>query len=67
MDEPAPVRIPRGKHLDDVEREDLESYAVEELRERVKRLHDEIDRTEAQLERKQSGRSAADALFKPRP
>lgn len=67
MEEPVSTRIGRGRLLDDLSREDLEDYGVEELRERVQRLRDEIDRVEHQLQRKQSGRSAADSLFKPRP
>jgi uncharacterized small protein (DUF1192 family) len=36
---------------------------VEELRERVEALQAEIARCEAMINRKQSGRAAADALF----
>jgi uncharacterized small protein (DUF1192 family) len=63
MDEPAPPRLPRGAQLDAVVREDLDAYAVEELKDRIARLEAEADRTRAALTKKQSGRSAADALF----
>ena len=63
MDEPAAPRAPRGAQLDAVAREDLDAYGVEELRERVVRLEAEVERTRAALNRKQSGRQAADALF----
>ena len=64
LDEPAPPRRARGQALIDVTREDLDLYAVEELRERIEQLQAEAARTQAQLERKQVGRAAADALFK---
>ncbi len=58
--EPRPVR---GESLKALSREDLDLYGSEELSERIDRLKAEIARTEAQLERKQAGRAAADALF----
>jgi uncharacterized small protein (DUF1192 family) len=64
LEEPAPPRRGRGQALIDVTREDLDLYAVEELRERIEQLQAEAARTQAQLERKQAGRAAADALFK---
>ena len=64
LDEPVPPRRARGQALIDVSREDLDLYAVEELRERIELLQAEAERTKAQLERKQAGRAAADALFK---
>ena len=64
LEEPAPPRRSRGQALIDVTREDLDLYAVEELTERIELLRAEIARVEAQLERKQVGRAAADALFK---
>jgi len=64
MEDPAPPRRGRGQALIDVTREDLDLYAVEELRERIEQLQAEAARTLAQLERKQAGRAAADALFK---
>ena len=63
MEEPAPPRAPRGAHLDAAAREDLDAYGVEELKARIVRLEGEADRTRAALEKKRSGRSAADALF----
>lgn len=62
-----PLRKPRGHLLTDLGKEDLSDYAVEELRERVQALHDEIDRAESLIKTKESGRNAADALFQPRP
>ena len=64
LDDPAPPRRARGQALIDVAREELDLYAVEELLERNEMLQAEAARTQAQLERKQAGRAAADALFK---
>ena len=44
----------------------LDSLSVEELHDYVRELRDEIARVEADVGRKQSHRSAADAFFKPR-
>jgi uncharacterized small protein (DUF1192 family) len=66
MDEPAEVRTGRGQRLNEALREDLELYAVGELQERLELLRGEIARVEAQIERKQAGRAAADALFASR-
>jgi uncharacterized small protein (DUF1192 family) len=63
MDEPAPPRLSRGAHLEAASREDLDAYGVEELKERIARLEEEAERTRSALAKKQSGRSAADALF----
>jgi uncharacterized small protein (DUF1192 family) len=63
MEEPAPPRAPRGAHLEAAAREDLDAYGVEELNARIARLQDEVERTRTALNRKQSGRQAADALF----
>lgn len=63
IDEPAAPRRGRGALLQDLAREDLDLYAVEELDERVAALQSEIDRTRAFRERKQATRSAADAVF----
>jgi len=54
----------RGQALIDLAREDLELYGVEELQDRIDHLNAEIGRTQAQLNRKQAGRAAADAFFK---
>ena len=64
LEEPAPPRRARGQALIDAAREDLDLYAVEELQERIEQLQAEIARTKAQMDRKQAGREAADALFK---
>ena len=64
LDDPVPPRRARGQALIDVAREDLDLYGVEELRERIEQLQAEAARTQAQLDRKQAGRAAADALFK---
>ncbi|MGC1302815.1 MAG: DUF1192 domain-containing protein [Caulobacteraceae bacterium] len=63
MEEPAPPRPQRGASLEEAVREDLEIYAVDELNDRIVRLEAEIQRTRKVLDRKRSGRSAADALF----
>ena len=63
IDEVAEPRSARGDVLKALSREDLELYGREELKERIEVLREEIARTEAQLERKHSGRAAADALF----
>jgi uncharacterized small protein (DUF1192 family) len=64
LDEPASPRRSRGQLLVELAREDLDLYAVEELSERIAMLQGEIARVQAQLDRKQAGRAAADALFK---
>ena len=62
-DEAAPRRH-RGAALGELAREDLEVYSVEDLQDRIEALKAEIARTEARLEKKRSGRSAADSLFR---
>lgn len=42
---------------------DLERFSVEELHERIEELKAEIVACEAELDKKQSHKSAADALF----
>lgn len=66
MEEPAEVRLGRGQRLAEAVREDLELFAVAELNERIGVLEAEIARCRAQIDRKQAGRAAADALFSPR-
>lgn len=66
MDEPADVRVGRGQRLAEAVREDLELYGVVELEERLEMLRGEVARVEAQIQKKRSGRAAADALFAPR-
>ena len=63
MEEPAPPRRARGEDLAQALREDLDGYAVIDLRERIEQLETEIERTKAALARKSSGREAAEALF----
>ena len=57
LDENAPRRT-RGQAVRDLASEDLDLYAVEELRERIADLQAEIDRTQAKLDRKQQGKAA---------
>ena len=59
-DEP---RAGRGALLTGLLREDLDAYAVSDLRERIEALEGEIERVRAAIARKSSGRAAADALF----
>jgi uncharacterized small protein (DUF1192 family) len=66
MDEPADVRIGRGQRLLEAVREDLDLYGVSELEERLEVLDAEARRVRAQIDKKRSGRAAADALFSPR-
>ena len=63
MEEPAEVRVGRGQRLIEAVREDLEVFGVSELEERIDILKSEIARCQAQIDRKRSGRAAADALF----
>lgn len=63
MEEPVDVRVGRGQRLLDAVREDLELFGVSELEERLEVLQSEIARVNAQIDRKRSGRAAADALF----
>ena len=63
LDEPALPRPVRGAALNDLAREDLEVYAVDDLEERIERLQAEIERTKGALTKKKAGRAAADALF----
>ncbi|WP_068877734.1 MULTISPECIES: DUF1192 family protein [unclassified Phenylobacterium] len=66
MDEPVDVRVGRGQRLLEAVREDLDLYGVSELEERLEVLEAEARRVRAQIEKKRSGRAAADALFAPR-
>ena len=63
MDEPATARVGRGQRLAEAIREDLELYGVGELHERIQILEEEIARVRAQIDKKEAGRAAADALF----
>lgn len=66
MEEPAEVRVGRGQRLVEAVKEDLELFGVSELEERIAVLQAEIDRVQAQIDRKRAGRAAADALFSQR-
>jgi uncharacterized small protein (DUF1192 family) len=63
LEDAAEPRRGRGEITKALAKEDLEIYGREELLERIDLLKQEIARIEAQLERKHSGRAAADALF----
>jgi len=63
MEEPAEARVGRGQRLAEAIREDLELFGVAELEERIELLQAEIDRARSQIQKKQSGRAAAEALF----
>jgi uncharacterized small protein (DUF1192 family) len=63
IDEPLGPRPGRGDNLTALAREDLEIYGVSELEERIEALKAEIARSQAQIDKKQAGKSAADALF----
>ena len=63
MFEELTARRARGQTLDELTREDLELYGADELKERIEALEGEIVRVRSVLERKEKGRSAADALF----
>jgi uncharacterized small protein (DUF1192 family) len=67
MDEPAEVRVGRGQRLTEAVKEDLDLFAVGELEERIAILEAEIARSRAQIEKKRSGRAAAEALFSSKP
>lgn len=62
--EPRPAR---GAPLIDLQREDLDGYSVEGLKERIEGLRAEIERSQAAIDGKSSQRNAADALFNFRP
>jgi uncharacterized small protein (DUF1192 family) len=63
MEEPLAPRAFRGWALNEVAHEDLDLYAVGDLEERIAQLEAEIVRTRAALDKKRSGRAAADAFF----
>lgn len=63
IDEPLGPRPGRGDNLVALSREDLEIYGVSELEERIEALKAEIARSQAQIDKKAAGKSAADALF----
>jgi uncharacterized small protein (DUF1192 family) len=63
LDESLPRPAGRGASLDDLRKEDLDLFGVEELSERIERLEAEAARTREALEKKRARRDAADALF----
>ncbi len=63
MDEPAAPKPQRGAALRDALAEDLELYGVGELRERLVLLEADMARTRSMIDKKASGRAAADAIF----
>jgi uncharacterized small protein (DUF1192 family) len=66
MDDDLPLRaalIAGSAVLKNLTHEDLSVFSVEDLRERVACLEREMARTQQFLDKKASGRSAADALF----
>lgn len=58
--------LPKKKSspLDDVEAEKLDSLSVDELKERIKILKREVERTEKELAAKDASKQAAEAVFK---
>jgi uncharacterized small protein (DUF1192 family) len=63
LDESLPRPAGRGASLDDLRKEDLDLYGVEDLSDRIERLEAEVVRTREALEKKRARRDAADALF----
>ncbi len=63
MEEAALPRARQDAALTDLEREDLDLYAVDELQGRIARLEAEIGRARRAIEKKQGVRSAAESLF----
>jgi len=63
MEEAALPRARQDAALAELEREDLDLLAVDELQIRIVRLEAEIGRARRGIEKKQSVRSAADSLF----
>lgn len=62
FDESEP-RVRAGEALTALGREDLDPLSVEALHGRIEALEAEIERARASIARKQSQKSAADALF----
>jgi len=63
MEDAAIPRARQGAALAELEREDLDLLAVDELQMRIARLEAEIGRARRGLEKKQGVRSAAESLF----
>jgi uncharacterized small protein (DUF1192 family) len=62
-DDAADPRPVRGQALTALCREDLDPYSQQDLAERIEALQGEIARVQAQIAKKSSVRSSADALF----
>lgn len=62
MEDDLPVK--KTDNLSALEAEDLTSHSIEELQERAERLRAEIERTDKMRAGKESGRAAAENLFK---
>ncbi len=58
--------LPKKKDtpVDALEAEKLDDYSVDELKERIKTLKREIERTEADLKAKDASKAAAEEVFK---
>ncbi len=54
----------KDRPIDAVEAEKLDDYSVDELRERIRVLKREIERTEQELSAKSASKQAAEAIFK---
>ena len=67
IDDPAEPRAPRGQALSALCREDLDLYSQDDLAQRIETLQGEIARAQAQILKKTSVRSSADALFSIKP
>lgn len=63
FEEPVEPRAFNRGALSETIHEDLETYGVTELEERIEALQAEIVRTQTQLDKKRAGRDAANALF----
>jgi uncharacterized small protein (DUF1192 family) len=63
MEEAALPRARRDAALAELEREDLDLLAVDELQVRIARLEAEIGRARRMIEKKHGVRSAAESLF----
>ncbi len=63
MEEAALPRARSDAALGELEREDLDLHAVDELQARIVRLEGEIGRARRAIEKKQGVRSAAESLF----
>ncbi len=63
MEEAALPRARQDAALAELEREDLDLLAVDELQVRIVRLEAEIGRARRAIEQKQGVRSAAESLF----